>query len=89
LGSLSDAPATARCMHLPAAIDNQGIDGAYVDEEVGVMVGRELWKDVWGDHVTERKGEERWWWENQGCLKEAMERETKWSVSTLLAMRPL
>ncbi|KAL9069849.1 MAG: hypothetical protein Q9157_006037, partial [Trypethelium eluteriae] len=73
---------------VPAANDNQGVIGAYMDEEVAVMVGRELWKDVWGEFVTERKGEEKWWWENAGCVKEALERDTKWSVLTLLAVKP-
>ncbi|KAI9664488.1 MAG: hypothetical protein M1821_005934 [Bathelium mastoideum] len=84
----SEAVRLAQRMELPAANDDQGVVGAYVDEEVGAMVGRELWKDVWGEFVTERQGEERWWWENEGCLREAMERGTKWSVLTLLAVKP-
>lgn len=85
---MSEALSLAQIMQVPAANNDQGVVGAYVDEEVGVMVGRELWKDVWGDFVTERKGEEKWWWENEGCLKEANERGTKWSILTLLAVKP-
>ena len=76
-------------MEVPAANDDQGVVGAYVDEQVGSMVGRELWKDVWGGFVSESEGDERWWWENEGCLKEATERGTKWSISTLVAVKPV
>ncbi|KAL9097306.1 MAG: hypothetical protein Q9165_000733 [Trypethelium subeluteriae] len=86
--SMSEALGMASILQVPAANDNQGVIGAYMDEEVAVMVGRELWKDVWGEFVTERKGEEKWWWKNAGCMKEALERGTKWSVSTLLAVKP-
>ena len=86
--SMSEALSLAHTMQVPAAVDNQGVVGAYMDEEVGSMVGRELWKDVWGEFVTKRRGEEQWWWENGGCLKEAIERGTKWNILTLLAVKP-
>ena len=52
-----------------------------VDEKVQLrsVVGRALWKEVWGSFVEG----EKWWWEDEGIVTECLELKTKWEWAVI------
>lgn len=51
--------------------------------ELRSLVGRLLWKEVWGRHVTT----DSWWWENSDCMKECLELGTFWEYHIIEAVK--
>ena len=69
---------------LPTAFDPQN---GTVHDELSTLVGRALWKDIWGGFVEERPGKPRWWWEDQEVKNECLERKTVFECATLFAFK--
>ncbi|POS72784.1 hypothetical protein DHEL01_v208822 [Diaporthe helianthi] len=51
--------------------------------ELRTVVGRMLWREVWGPFV----GAERWWWEVPKIVDECLSRETYWEYSVIAACK--
>lgn len=71
-GRLSDNEAGGR--------DSKGttVDVA-VKTELKSVVGRMLWKEMWGSFVEG----ERWWWEDVDIVQECIERQTCWEYAVI------
>lgn len=69
---------------LRCAFDKSPCD---VNKEVSTLVGRELWKDIWGDFVEDVPGEPRWWWEDEEVMQECLERETVFECGSIFAFK--
>ena len=70
-------------MRMPCAHSNNGS----VDEELSALVGRALWKDIWGSFVSDEPGQARWWWEDEGIIEECLDRKTVFECGVLFAIR--
>lgn len=58
--------------------------------ELEALVGRELWKGIWGDFVTKEEGEgegKRWWWDDESIVEECKERGTVWECGAIFAFK--
>ncbi|KAJ9637750.1 hypothetical protein H2199_007241 [Coniosporium tulheliwenetii] len=55
-----------------------------VDAELAALVGRALWKDVWGPFV---EGDGGWWWEREDVVRECREFGTVWECGSLFAFK--
>lgn len=69
---------------LPCAIDSSSND---VHEELSSIIGRSLWRDIWGGFVDEVPSEPRWFWEDEDIMQECLERRTVFQCRTLLAYK--
>lgn len=69
---------------LPCAFD-ESIAG--IDKELSSVIGRALWKDVWGDFVDDVPGESKWWWEDEDIMKECLKRETMFECRSVFAYK--
>lgn len=73
-----------------------------VKAELRCLVGRMLWRDVWGPYVSpcvgdndpEDKGidgngkdEVSWWWDDEACMAECLQLGTFWEYHTIEAVR--
>lgn len=60
-----------------------------VDAQVGCLVLRALWRDVWGEFVDMGSAGKsaRWWWEDNELLRECVEWNTVWQIGTLVAVK--
>jgi hypothetical protein len=76
----------ARCLRLPAAATERESGARDIVAQVGVLVGRALWKDAWGSLVLEDY-EENWWWDNPEVVEECREWKTVWDVGTLYVVK--
>lgn len=76
----------ARCLRLPAAAVDRDSGNRDVVAQVGVLVGRALWKDAWGTFVH-GDHEENWWWDNAEVVDECREWKTVWDVGTLYVVK--
>jgi hypothetical protein len=76
----------ARCLRLPAAAIERESGNRDVVAQVGVLVGRALWKDAWGSFV-QGDYEEDWWWDNPEVVDECREWKTVWDVATLYVVK--
>lgn len=76
----------ARCLRLPAATAERESGSRDVVAQVGVLVGRALWKDAWGTFVH-GDYEENWWWDNAEVVEECREWKTVWDVGTLYVIK--
>jgi hypothetical protein len=76
----------ARCLRLPAAAQERDQGNRDAVAQVGVLVGRALWKDTWGAHVHEEY-DENWWWDNPDVVEECREWKTVWDVGTLYVVK--
>ncbi|KOS17352.1 hypothetical protein ESCO_006394 [Escovopsis weberi] len=54
-----------------------------VKAEVRSLVGRMLWVEVWGAHITADK----WWWEDAACVRECLELGTFWEYHTIKGVK--
>ncbi|CAO2650454.1 Nn.00g017460.m01.CDS01 [Neocucurbitaria sp. VM-36] len=74
-----DQNITLRC-----AFDESFVD---VDNELSTIIGRALWKDIWGSFVDNVPGESKWWWEDDDIIKECLERQTGFECRTIFAYK--
>lgn len=51
--------------------------------ELRTVVGRMLWREVWGPFV----GADRWWWEIPKIVDECLKMETYWEYSVIAACK--
>lgn len=51
--------------------------------ELRSIVGRMLWKEVWGSYITADK----WWWEDPACIEECTTMGTFWEYSLIEAVK--
>jgi len=51
--------------------------------ELRSLVGRLLWKEVWGRHVTT----DSWWWDDSDCMEECLELGTFWEYHLIEAVK--
>ncbi|KAF1951447.1 hypothetical protein CC80DRAFT_481054 [Byssothecium circinans] len=79
---LADSPDGAQVMKLPCAIDNNSSD---IDVELKARVGRELWKNIWGEFVDDDPHEAHWWWEDEEVMQECLERQTVFECGAIFA----
>jgi hypothetical protein len=71
-------------VRLPCALSTSSTD---INEELSTVIGRSLWKDIWGNFVDEVPGEPRWWWENEDIMQECRERQTVFECQALFAYK--
>ncbi|QDS77075.1 hypothetical protein FKW77_007287 [Venturia effusa] len=76
-----------RCLRLPAATADRDQVSRDIVAQVGVLVGRALWKDTWGSFVSNEESEENWWWDNPEVVEECRQWRTVWDVGTLYVMK--
>ncbi|KAH3918503.1 hypothetical protein HBI56_134430 [Parastagonospora nodorum] len=69
---------------LPCAIGSASTD---VTKELSTVIGREMWRDVWGPFVDDVPGESRWWWEDEDIVQECLERKTVLECRAIYAYR--
>lgn len=69
---------------LPCAFDDTSDD---VDKELSTVIGRDMWRDVWGAFVDDAPGEPRWWWEDEDIIQECIERQTVLECRAIYAYR--
>ncbi|KAL7930603.1 hypothetical protein V8C35DRAFT_330394 [Trichoderma chlorosporum] len=62
-------------------------DAIHVEKEakaqVRSLVGRMLWVEAWGSHVTASK----WWWDDPACVAECLELGTFWEYHTVKGVK--
>ncbi|KAF2196537.1 hypothetical protein GQ43DRAFT_452281 [Delitschia confertaspora ATCC 74209] len=76
--------ARGHMMQMPCAVAN---DGCHPDDELPMLVGRALWKDIWGSFVSDEPGETRWWWEDDAVIQECLEHQTVFECGALYAYK--
>jgi len=69
---------------LPCAIGSTPMD---VNKELSTLIGREMWREVWGSFVDDVPGESRWWWEDRDIVQECLERKTVLECRAIYAYR--
>jgi len=47
--------------------------------QLKTVVGRALWKEMWGSFVEA----EQWWWEDKDIVRECLELKTRWEWSVI------
>lgn len=62
-----------------------GMKGKIVVQELKSVVGRMLWKEMWGGYVQG----DRWWWEDRDIVEECEELKTCWSWEVLEGVKSL
>jgi hypothetical protein len=53
--------------------------------QVRSLVGRMLWVEVWGSHITCNK----WWWDDPECVAECLELGTLWEYHAVKGVKEL
>ncbi|KAL6862318.1 hypothetical protein J3F83DRAFT_767468 [Trichoderma novae-zelandiae] len=51
--------------------------------QVRSLIGRMLWVEAWGSHVTGNK----WWWDDPACVAECLEMGTFWEYHTVKGVK--
>jgi hypothetical protein len=69
---------------LPCTFDSTSVD---IDMELSSIIGRAMWKDVWGAFVDDVAGEPRWWWDDEDIIQECLERQTVLECRAIHAYR--
>lgn len=69
---------------LPCAVDEESAD---VETELSTVIGRSMWRDVWGEFADEVTDEADWWWEDEEILKECREKRTVFDCRAIFAYR--
>ncbi|OLN97624.1 hypothetical protein CCHL11_01187 [Colletotrichum chlorophyti] len=72
----SDRPDTA-------TTDTEQLGDKTVKQELRSVVGRMLWKEVWGQYITA----EKWWWEHSEIVDECERLKTTWEYSMIEAVK--
>lgn len=81
---LPDLEGKNQVMSLPCAYDRESSD---VDAELKMLVGRALWRDIWGAYVDEVPDEPQFWWEVDEIVEECLERRTVFECGTIFAYK--
>lgn len=71
-------------MQMPCAYDEGMGD---VDAELRMLVGRALWKDIWGRYVDDVAGEPEHWWEVDEIVEECLEWGTVFECGAIFAYK--
>jgi hypothetical protein len=79
-----DSASTIQKLRIPTAVD---LAEGTVNDELATLVGRALWKDVWGEFVDEVPGEPKWFWEDESIMNECLKRKTVIECCTLFAFK--
>ncbi|KAK9442885.1 hypothetical protein VB005_03948 [Metarhizium brunneum] len=58
-------------------------EGKETRAELRSIVGRMLWREVWGEFVTS----DTWWWEDPDCMRECLELGTFWEYYSIQAVK--
>lgn len=58
-------------------------EGKETRAELRSIVGRMLWREVWGEFVTS----DTWWWDDPACMQECLELGTFWVYHTIQAIK--
>ncbi|GKT66699.1 hypothetical protein ColTof4_04189 [Colletotrichum tofieldiae] len=66
-----------------ATTDTEQIADRAVKQELRSMVGRMLWREVWGQFITAN----RWWWEQPDIVAECEQLKTAWEYSIIEAVK--
>ncbi|KAF1994615.1 hypothetical protein P154DRAFT_526960 [Amniculicola lignicola CBS 123094] len=82
--SASRIPCQEQNMKLPCTVDLESSD---VEGELSMLIGRALWRDIWGGFVDDMPGEPRWWWEDEEVMKECRQRQTVFECGALFAFK--
>lgn len=69
---------------LPCAFDPASTK---VDDELATIIGRALWRDIWGSFVEESPDEPKWWWEDKEIMDECVNRQTVLECRTIFAYK--
>jgi len=69
---------------LPCAFDANSED---VDKELSTIIGRSLWKDIWGSFVEDLPSEQKWFWDDESIMEECLGRQTVFECRTILAYK--
>lgn len=71
-------------MSLPCAFD-----GSTVDAELKMLIGRALWKVIWGPYVdiADTSGEAQYWWEVDEIVEECLQHRTVFECGAIFAYR--
>ncbi|KHO00940.1 uncharacterized protein MAM_01718 [Metarhizium album ARSEF 1941] len=65
------------------AEERQEQEGKETRAELRSIVGRMLWRQVWGEFVTS----DTWWWEDPDCMQECLELGTFWEYHSIQAVK--
>jgi hypothetical protein len=69
---------------LPCAFDETVSD---VDRELSTVIGRALWKDLWGGFVDDVPDEPKWWWDDEEITTECLKRGTALECRAIYAYK--
>ena len=59
------------------------VDGQDTREELKAVVGRMLWKEIWGGFIKGAK----WWWEYKQIVEECTHMRTVWEYLIIEAVK--
>jgi hypothetical protein len=62
-------------------MDDDGGEG--IKQELKSVVGRMLWKEMWGSFVQG----EKWWWEDDSVVEECERMGTVWEYAVIEAVK--
>lgn len=60
-----------------------GVSEGATMRELRTVVGRMLWREIWGPFV----GADKWWWEVPKIVEECVSRDTCWEYSVIAACK--
>ncbi|KAK1469546.1 hypothetical protein CMEL01_01313 [Colletotrichum melonis] len=66
-----------------ATTDAEVLADKAVKQELRSIVGRMLWREVWGQYITA----DQWWWENPRIVEECEQLKTAWEYSIIEAVK--
>ncbi|KAF5520548.1 hypothetical protein CGCA056_v008575 [Colletotrichum aenigma] len=66
-----------------ATTDSEQLAEKAIKQELRSLVGRMLWKEVWGQFITA----DRWWWEHPDIAEECDQLKTSWEYSIIEAVK--
>jgi hypothetical protein len=69
---------------LPCAFDGTSSN---IEQELSAVIGRALWKDIWGSFVDDVPDEAKWWWEDAAIFEECLSRRTMLECKVIFAYK--